>query len=415
MTNDNRQLDNNSDAFRNLTVPRTNVLDIASHYPYSPVRWRIFVDGNRVFPEYNTVSQYNHASDVHELTPNAGETVAFETTERPRYVVAYELAVTFAFNLNKAGGDLQGDDRLRVGPYDGTDGWFLEHNPTHKADRADFVELDNGTETYRETDVDVLVPLTRFARMKLQTGWYKITRQNWERSYSSDGHQINDTVLNVSSDDNNGPQTGNLPVRFEIRADAATTDLQLDAGSVAQVNLGQTVPLTRDKKTFDTVDVDTADTWQPTIAYRVDPDREIVNVQVEDFTIRELGTGDDAFALLQSFAPENVADANGDPLQDANFDTPNEQTGANSVLEFNPNVDQVVDSTGTLQTTMADPGGIQLQASALYVNGGQNETGEVGPGAKVKRQLTDRDYGVVMVKSGSTGPISYDLQTEQDW
>ena len=46
------------DAFGNEVNSRTNVLDLAAHYPYSPERWRVFVDGDRVFPEYGTVPQY---------------------------------------------------------------------------------------------------------------------------------------------------------------------------------------------------------------------------------------------------------------------------------------------------------------------------------------------------------------------
>lgn len=415
MTNDNRQLEQSQDAFRNVYFNRTNVLDIASHYPYSAVRWRLFVDDSRIFPTYNTVAQYNHAGDVHEITPNAGETVVFETTERPRYAVQYELAATFACALNKAGNNLQGDDCFRAGLWDGTDGWYVEHNATHESDKADFVEVDNNTETYREKNVDVLKPFTRFARFRLQTAWYKVTRQEWERTYSSNGQQINDVVAEVSSDDNNGPQTGNLPIRFEIQADASTTDFRLDAGSVAQVNLGNTTRFARDKKTFNTGSIDTAGDWQPIRAYRVDPDRNIVSVQIEDFTVRETQTSADTFLSLQSFAPENVRDTNGNQLQDSNFDTPNEQTSQNSVVEQNGNVEQVVDSSGTLQTTMTDPGGYQIQASAIYTGTGQDASVSAGVGATIKRQLTDRDYAVVLAKSSSTGNFSYDLQTEQDW
>jgi len=53
--------DENLDAFGNDISNRTNVLDLAAHYPYSPERWRLFVGGTRQFPEYGSVTQYNHA------------------------------------------------------------------------------------------------------------------------------------------------------------------------------------------------------------------------------------------------------------------------------------------------------------------------------------------------------------------
>lgn len=413
MTNDNRQLIENTDAFGNLTHPRTNVLDIAAHYPYSPVRWRLFVDGSRVFPEYNSVSQYNHATDVHELKPNAGETVVFETTERPRYVVAYELAATFAFDYNQ---ELQGDDKIRVGLWDGDNGWYLEQNSSHAVDRADFIELRDNTETYRKENVDTLTSLQEFHRLKLETGWYQVTRQTWERSYSSNGRQVNGEIGSFDSGSSrNGPKYGNLPLRYEVTADSNSTDLTLNAGSTAQVNLGDTVPLTRDKKLFGEGTIDTADVYQPLAAYRVDPDRFIINTEVEDFTCRKTTTSSDTYLLFQSFAKENVRDGNGNQLQDSDFSSPNSQSTQTSVLEVATNVEQVVDSDGNLQTGMANPGGYQVQSAALYTGTGQTKTTAVGPGAIVKRTVTDRDYVVVLAKSGATGDVFWDLQTEQDW
>jgi hypothetical protein len=415
MTNDNRQLQHNSDAFRNVYTTRTNVLDIASHYPYNPERLRLFVDGSRVFPEYNSVSQYNHAGDVHEISPAAGETVAFRTAERPRYVVQYELATTFACNLNKAGGDLQGDDRFRAGLWDGTDGWYLEHNATHEADKADFVEVDDGTETYREEDIDVLVPFTRFARFKLQTGWYKVTRQKWERSYSSNGHQINDVILNASSDDNNGPTTGNLPVRYEIRADSNTSDLRLDAGSVAQVNLGRTTSLTRNKVDEETVNVDDTNTWIPLFAVRTDPNRNIVNTQFTDLAISEFGGNADIRVSVNSFAAQNVADVNGNQLTDSDFSTPPLFNDTNNVLEVSEAVDQVVDSTGTLQSAMANPGGFQIGFDALNTGGGNTVTDNAPGPVASKRPLYPQDIAVVLANAGGTGDVTFQFRTEQDW
>jgi len=43
-----------TDAFGNEISNRTNVLDLAAHYPYSPERWRLFSNGSRIFPEYQS-------------------------------------------------------------------------------------------------------------------------------------------------------------------------------------------------------------------------------------------------------------------------------------------------------------------------------------------------------------------------
>src|SRR6056297_1784831 len=93
--------------------------DIAGHYPYSQERWRFYEntidETNRIFLEYNEDARYQHQAfgtgvsnggsyDVHEISPNAGETLIFKTTERFRYVVGYESVVTWAFGISQ---DLQ--------------------------------------------------------------------------------------------------------------------------------------------------------------------------------------------------------------------------------------------------------------------------------------------------------------------
>lgn len=298
------------DVFGNDISDRTNVIDLAAHYPYSPVRWRLFVDGSRVFPEYNTVSQYTHDTDRHLLEPNAGETVVFESTERPRYVVQYEVAATFAWMLGQS---LADGDRARVGLYDGTDGWYFEQRGAdHADDEGDLVIERAGSTVYAATDITLGVPTTQFARLRLQTGWYDVTINQWEQSYarrSTDATdqtwvQKNKAVGWTAAPEQRGPRTGNLPLHYEITASDTTTDLTMEAGSCAQVNLGRTVPLTRDKVTFRTVTLDTANAWVPVCAYRVDPERDIVNVQVEDFTLREIATSADTFGIIASFAPE---------------------------------------------------------------------------------------------------------------
>jgi len=154
----------------------TNTSNLAGHYSYSPERWRLFdggkATGDRLEPEYNTVDEYNHTGDYHELKPAAGQTVIFESAERYRYVVSYEVEASFTLAINQ---ELQGDDYVRCGFYDGTDGWFIEHNGDHAPEEVDMVLLRAGSEVYRtlttlSTDdlrdsVDVVTNLLRRDRL----------------------------------------------------------------------------------------------------------------------------------------------------------------------------------------------------------------------------------------------------------
>lgn len=400
------------DAFGNLISNRTNVLDIAAHYPYSPERWRLFVDGSRVFPEYGSVAQYNHAGDYHELQPAAGETVTFESAERPRYVVQYEFAATWAYQTNQS---LASGDSIRVGLYDGSNGWYMEHSGDQADDVADFVLERDGSEVYRESDIGIELPVTSFGRLSLQSGWYDVTRQIWERSFPEDGVQKNPQIGKFSADNARGSKTGNLPLHFSVTASSSTTNLVLEAGSAAQVNLGETTTLTRNKVDTVTANVDTTGTWVPLIAIRVDPDRDITNVQLTDVSIGEFDTSADIELIAQSFAPENVADSNGDQLTDADFSTPALFNPQNNVIELSTAVEQVVNNDGTLTTSTDDPGGFQVGSAALFTGAGNTVTGTVPGDFTSKRPVYGRDIVVFMANAGGTADVTWQYRTEQNW
>lgn len=409
-----------SDVFEDQVSQRTNTLDIASHYPFSPERWRLSVDGTRQLVQYGSVPQYTHDTDRHLLQPAAGETVALQTAERPRYVVQYELACSFAFSITQS---LASGDSIKVGLYNGADGWYFEQNGSHTDATGDFVMERDGSEVYRESDVDIRVPTTQFARLALFTGWYDITRQQWERSYAEevtrDGRtntvQQNRTVAKAAAPDARGPRKGNLPLRFEVTASSATTGLTLNAGSCAQVNLGETTQFNRSKKFFATDSVTVTDAWEPLRAFRVDPARDVVTVQLSNVSIGKYSTSDDVELLMLAGDTSNVLDTNGDQLTDADFSVPNETSPQNSVIEESTAVEQFPDSTGTPQTSMTNPGGWQLARSELLSESKRALASAADIPVEAKRPIYDGDIAVILAKSGTAGDISYQLQTEQDW
>jgi len=402
-----RRLNGWADSFGNQVSARTNLIDLAAHYPANPERWRMFIDGTRQLLQYTDPSQYNHASDVHEISPASGEEVVFLSSERPRYTVQYELAATWAFSVNQA---LEGDDTLKVGLYDGTDGWYLEHRGDHPdSQTGDIVTERGGSVVNRVEDVDLHIPVTEFARLKVQTGWYNITRQVWERSFSEDGEQNNPVITKTDMGGDRGPETGNLNLYFSIEADASTTGLTLNAGSAAQVNLGTTVPFLRQKTQSFEATIANADTWEPIYAFRVDPDREIVNVQVVNLDIVDVSdTGADVKAMVMSF-DQSKTDASG-------YGTPAEHSAKNSVIEEASSVSTFPDSTGTEVSTASNPGGYQLAYSSVYSSGaGANTVTRTGSRTR-KRPLFNGDIGVVLAYSDTASvDVTAEVVTEQDW
>lgn len=402
-----------SDAFGSQVAARTNVLDLASHYPYSPERWRLFVDGARQFPGYNTVAQYTHDTDRHRLSPAGGETVVFESAERPRYVVQYELAATFAFAVNQS---LTGNDRIRIGLYDGSDGWYIEHRGDHAdGSTGDAVMERDGSEVYRVEGVDLHKPVTAFARLKLQTGWYDITRQRWERSYARDGDQVNPVITEHGAPGERGPQTGNLPLHFEVTADASTTGLDLLAGSAAQVNLGRTTQLTRTKVFEDNYTFATTGSWVPILAIRTDPDRDIINTQLSNVTISEWGGSDDVNLLVQAHDPSKVLDGGGATLDDADYSTPAVLNAQNNIIEISSAVEQAADGTGSPTTSTADPGGYQVGWASQRQSGQGSQSKVTNRSLEAKRSLYGRDTAVVWGYADNAAEVTYEVRTEQDW
>lgn len=404
----------NVDAFGNDITERTNVLDVASHYPYSPERLRLFVDGSRIFPEYesaiNDLAQYSHTGNRHELSPAAGETVTLESAERPRYVVGYELAATWAFGTNQS---LASGDSIRVGLYDGTDGWYLEHTGDHADDVADLVMESEGSEVYRNEDIDIHAPVTQFARALLQTGWYDITRNKWERSFANGGAQTNPEIGSFSAPDTPGPVTGNLPSHFSVTASGSTTNLVLEAGSFAQVNLGETASLTRSKtpEPFGGESIGSTGTWVPLRAIRVGPDRRIVNFQLA--SLKVLGYSVDATVTVGiSAVPESKV-----TFDDTDsWSTPPPLTPSSSVVETRSDVTGFPDQTGTVQSSTTTPGPFSLATSTLTPTDTQQfQKGTTSQTNIQKSNLPRDDIAVVIAKADATGDVTYGTSWEEDW
>lgn len=402
------------DAFGKLIADNTrNKLDIASHYPYNPERWRIFVDGSRVFPEYNSVSQYNHAADVHELTPAAGETVVMATAERPRYVVQYELASSWAFNISQS---LQSGDKIKIGMFDGNDGWFFEHTDSASDDKdGTFVTLRNGSRV-QTADVSLSEPVTTFTRFLLRSNWYNVGRQELRQSYTqNNGTQENDIVSTMSREDGRGPHVGNLPIRYEVTAGSGTSNLTLNAGSVASVTLGDTAGLNRTKVSAHTETISTTGSWVPILALRADSDRDIVNTQLNSITVDEFSGSNDIRLIAAAHGPSQVQDSNGNTLTDSNYSVPPEHHAENSVLEVSSDVAQASDNTGTVTTSTSRPGGFQIGYGALYATGSGPRQTERTITPSQNRPIFGRDTVVIWANAAATGDVTFEIISEQDW
>jgi len=256
------------DAFGKLIADNTsNVLSIPSHFPFNAERLRLFVNGSRAFQQYSNQAQYNFNGSVHQLFPGSGENVTLESARRPSYQVHNEFEASFAFSINQP---LNIGDQVRVGLYDDTDGWFLERNGNHGTNEVDLVIRESGSEAIRETKTLSINPVGTFTRFLLRTSWYRIGAAKWQQFFTQNGEEFNEEIGSISIDNEGGPRQANLPLRFEANASTGTSGLQVNAGSVSHVLLGDAAfgGNARTKRFFFDDDVQTTGTWVPVRAFR---------------------------------------------------------------------------------------------------------------------------------------------------
>lgn len=405
----------NDEAFGDRVVKTTtNESNLAGHYPYNPERWRLFkgstASGNRLFPEYDSVPEYNHAGDYHELQPAAGETLIFETAERYRYIVQYVLEATWALAINQP---LQSGDYVRCGLYDGADGWFLERNGGHADDAVDIVMLREGSEVYREPGTlgQYRGDLQTNTRIALRTAWYDVTRQEWAQSYSYQGTQRNEEIAKASADDVRGPSKGNLTLRFEVQASPDTDNLVLEAGSAALVTLGSGEDNTRTKAKYWVDPVNDTGTWTPIRAYRERDGYSVVNNQLLSLDVVSFD-GDVPIELcMLSFDETNVTFDGTD-----SWSLPDVWHQQNNAIETRSDVDTFVDDTGTAVTTAANPGGFQIGYATLAPTTGKSfKEGASEATIGAKRNIPNGDVAVLLAYTAAIGDVGHAEKFEQDW
>jgi len=425
-------LERNEDAFDNLVVQGTTVeADLASHYTYSPERYRLFINGTRQFIQYDgNPTGFDDSGDTFDLTPqNSGDVWVYETAERFRYVVGYISEWSQALELNQSLGT---DDSLIVGygdadlnnstddqPGPAADGWFVIHDSADADNEAELAEYRDGTKV-DSTDVTFTELFQTFGRLEGQTNWYNVGNTVLTETYTTgDGEQNNDVVGKVANNTGRGPTDGNQRFQVSLKVGNATSagSLTAEVGSFGLKTLGEVTGVLR-TKTFDVTETynGTTGEFEPVLAIRIDPDRQNVTSELSVLEPLKFSATDDLIIIAQLFAPENVADSGGSQLVDGDFSTPNELSAQNSVIETSTAVDQVADSTGTLQTSMTDPGGYQLGYGSLTSEGAGGGNARTSSRARTqKRTVTAGDYVVVMIRSDSTGDLKFDIQFEQDW
>ena len=396
------------DAFGDMRaqVP-TPLLTQPSHYAANPERHRVYVDGTRQLLQYSSPSQYGHPGDVHRLKPSAGETVAIETAEKPRYTVQFDLEYSFAFGLNQK---LQTGDLVRFGAFDGQNGYFFERRGDHGDLLADFVVMRESAEVLRREDVELSRKMTAFQRWALETNWYNVGAQRWKQTYTAEFAQRNDRIAATSVDDGRGPVTGNLPLRMEVQAGGATTGLVLEAGSFGATVIGNVTSRKRQKGGIVTFSYGGSGDWEPLYAFRLDPERAPISAMFGSSKIFSFDGSENCEVMICGHDKSKVLDSNGNPIPDGDWAYDNYRSPLTSAVQtVRPT--EAPNSDGTPVAQAAKTGGWQAEYAVLSQGGASIESTDAQPMASIY----DRDVYVLWARSPSAGNGEFFPAITEEW
>lgn len=426
------------DAFGNQLVRTTrNNADLASHYAYTPERYRFYRNGTRQVIHYDVSSVTDffdkraNDEDVFILAPNGGDTLLFKTAERFRYTVNYVSEVSQSIALNQELTNT--NDRITWGldtSVDGdlSDGYFLEHLSSHDEGEIDAFIKRGGNVVGQRRNVTLEVAMSEFQRWQLDYNWYNVGQHSLTETYTTqrDGQFNNEKLIgSTESGDANagtggrGPISGNGHMVVEIEADASTTGLEAIVGSCSFTTLGG-VGASVKAKGAETAPYTPSQTgsWEPVFAMRVDPNRPNVTTEIRGMDL----TAGEGKLMAIACDPSNVLKADGSggttTLADSDFSRPEEHSDQNSVLQVTDisTVTQFPDNTGATQTTTANPGGYQLAFDTSRTSGEGNTQRQASANLQEKHGILDGDYAVAIVKPETTGTdmhVAYTVEMDE--
>ena len=414
------------DAFGKLIADSTkNKADIASHYNFSPERWRYYREDTgtgtleREFIQYGETTGFNDNADSFSISPPTNGVADFRTAERFRYVVGYVSEVSFAFQLNQS---LQSGDKVVIGYGDpdlengmaDADGYMLEFEPGLADNEAYFSMYRNGS-VVSNGGSRTLVQLDRFItdwrRFAIDFNWYNVGNAVLVETYTSGGEQLNPTQAKIAADSQKGPESGNQRLHFSILDGG--NGLTMETGSAGVLTKGDVSEIRRLKGLWYFGEtIGTANTWVPLSAFRISPDDPNVSMDMSTLELLNFSASDDAVLITKTFDETKVTFTGGD-----SWSPPEHITGTNSAIEERTDVDTYADNTGTLVSNTTTPGGYKISRSVRSSQGtGQSSSVSVaGSDIDLKRSVYDGDIAVILGRSATTGDVDYEFSVGEDW
>lgn len=396
-----------TDAFDKLIVTSNTVqLDLPSTYRATPERFKCFVNGTRT--DIPNVSQLTDTEISYEFAIGAGETVRWQSRERPRYVPNYDSVWSAALRFVDS---LEAGDYVRVGQAaeeldtdagTGT-GWYWELSDGDPR----YVIYARGQEVASVAYPDF--PVDDFAnpvRLAAQYNLYNVGPQQPSVYYTdSDGYPDDPgryhQMQPVSVDGNWAVGEFNTPVFMEFSVGAGNATKTFEAGTISYAVLGDVEETARSKWARDrdisaggSFSINASD-YSPFLAIRHTASDDDVNVNFESFV---LNADTDGEVVVKSFYPDQVGFLNGSPQ----WSTPPQQTPTNTAVQVSERVTEIEDQSGNSVSQTSTPGGFQV-GFVSDSGTGNNNKGDVSPTALNTKRPLHQDAIAVALKRNDPG------------
>lgn len=404
-----RLLEQSSTPFNRLIADGTsNFLDLPSVYDFNNERYRLRIDGTRTDPDDTT--SFTDGQRDFEITPAAGETVQFYTAERPRYVVGYESSASFAFEGLST---VSANDTVRIGLTDRDESGNGENAAYFEiTDSQNRIVLErSGTEVASDTfTFPEGYDFQSFYRAEIKYNAYDAGRWLFSLNFT-DGdlpagfRQVEETMGELTVDQEGATDEYNFHLFYEVDSpDGATS---LSTGSLSYIVLGSSTPTLRVKgQRRAGLSYSGTGNYEPVLAMRKAPDRRNIFVDISKTSVTlNQGSGE---VLIIAVDPSET-DATG-------FATPAQHSEGNSVIQSTTNVTTFPDSTGSIVTSAANPGGYQVGFAST--EGSQAVGGSrIADSQDRKRPIHNGDVAIALVKrdSAQSTTATVTVTTEQDW
>ena len=424
-------IEKNDTSFGTRIADRTvNRLDIPSTYTANTERHKLIVNGTEVRDFVDPA--FTDQPGKYQLTAADGDTIAWASRERLRYVPNYEALWGIAAWYETAADQLSGDQRLFVelsdDARDNVYGYEFTPGNTRIRMLSGGTLVDERTESEwgdfpddRPTDrnpFDFDAARDEPLNPRAFVTWYGVGPARTTLAHSGDeGNPRNPTLGYLANNDDVATEEINLRLRVVADADAGAAEFTVNVASMGALVRGGAIKIDRPKSgiLYD-LGGSIGDTWadnDPLLAVRHDSKKRNVTLgkDVPAFS----PAGDSTIELLVGAVAESETDA-------SEF-APYQQTqGQNSALEATTNVSTFPTATRNVPKGSAQvevPAVRQLALSVAESARVDPTQAEAGPGEDNKRVLGPDEVALYIPRTapGQTGASIDWLRpvSKQDW